>query len=102
MNILIKKIILIKIKVIKIKFAKNVDIKGILDVKKIVLFASILKKKPGLAFGFTTIGLFLGTAPIFFVSIPSIYVNIIMITVLSVMCSISLGIITKKENRSWK
>ena len=31
------------------------------------ILVSVLQKSPGLAFGFTTIGLFLGTAPIFFI-----------------------------------
>ncbi len=31
------------------------------------LLVSVLKRRPGLAFGYTTIGLFLGTVPIFFV-----------------------------------
>ena len=31
------------------------------------ILVSVLKKSPGLAFGLTTIGLFLGTAPIFFI-----------------------------------
>lgn len=59
---------------------------------------SVLKNSPGLAFGFTTIGLFLGTAPIFFISIPSKMVNILIILVFSIMCSIILGVLLKKEN----
>lgn len=57
---------------------------------------SVLKKNPGLGFGFTTFGLFLGTAPIFFLSIPSTIVNIIMISISSIICSILLGVILKK------
>lgn len=63
----------------------------------LAILVSCLKDHPGLAFGHTTIGLFLGTAPIFFIKIPSTIVNIIMITVLSIACSIILGCILKKE-----
>ena len=61
---------------------------------------SVLKKNPGLAFGFTTIGLFLGTVPIFFVKIPSMITNIIMIAVLSLLCSAIFGYILKGDDKS--
>lgn len=60
--------------------------------------ASVLKNQPGLAFGFTTVGLFLGTIPIFFISIPSKPVNILMIIIFSIICSYILGILLKKES----
>ncbi len=63
----------------------------------LALLTSVYKDRPGLAFGFTTIGLFLGTAPIFFIKITSNLANIIMIIVLSVMCSFVLGKIIKEE-----
>lgn len=63
----------------------------------LAILVSCLKEHPGLAFGHTTIGLFLGTAPIFFIKIPSTLVNIIMITVLSIACSFTLGFILKKD-----
>ena len=63
----------------------------------LAILVSCLPKTPGLAFGLTTIGLFLGTAPIFFIKIPSMIVNIIMISVLSIGCSITLGSILKKD-----
>ena len=62
----------------------------------LAILVSVLKKKPGLAFGLTTIGLFLGTAPIFFVDMTSQVLNISMIVVLSVVCSFVLGTILKK------
>lgn len=62
----------------------------------LAILVSVLKEKPGLAFGLTTIGLFLGTAPIFFVKITSQVLNISMIIVLSVLCSYVLGTILKK------
>ena len=64
----------------------------------LAILVSKLKKSPGLAFGLTTIGLFLGTAPIFFVKITSNTLNIIMIVVLSIMCSFILGHILEGKN----
>jgi len=64
----------------------------------LALIASVYKSRPGLAFGFTTIGLFLGTAPIFFINIPSKIINIVMIIVMSIVCSFILAKIIKKEN----
>ena len=63
------------------------------------MLASIFKKNPGLAFGYTTIGLFLGTAPIFFFKIYSLSINIILLAVSSVICSILLGLTLKKEDK---
>lgn len=60
----------------------------------LAILVSVLKKTPGLAFGLTTIGLFLGTAPIFFIKISST-VNIIMIITMSILCSMLLGFILK-------
>ena len=66
----------------------------------LAILVSELKKSPGLAFGLTTIGLFLGTAPIFFIKIPSMYVNIGMIVILSIACSLALSYVLKKEGSS--
>ena len=63
------------------------------------ILVSTLKKTPGLAFGLTTIGLFLGTLPIFFIRTPNILYNSIMIAILSVMCSLALGYVLKKEDK---
>ncbi len=65
----------------------------------LALLTSIYKDKPGLAFGFTTIGLFLGTVPIFFISITSKFANIFMIIIMSIVCSFILGSIIKKESK---
>lgn len=56
----------------------------------LAILVSVLKNKPGLAFGFTTIGLFLGTAPIFFIKITNEFLNIGMIVVLSLLCTFIL------------
>ncbi len=63
----------------------------------LAILVSALPKHPGLAFGLTTIGLFLGTAPIFFIKITSKLLNIGMIIVLSILCSIILGYILKER-----
>ena len=52
----------------------------------LALLVSILPNKPGLAFGVTTIGLFLGSVPVFFFKIKSFYYNSLMIIVLSLLC----------------
>ena len=64
------------------------------------ILVSELKKSPGLAFGLTTIGLFLGTAPIFFFKITSKSFNIGMIIVISILCSMALGWILKGEKEN--
>ena len=61
---------------------------------------SVLKKNPGVGFGFTTIGLFLGTAPVFFIKIPSMITNIVMIAVASLLCSVIFGYILKGDDKS--
>lgn len=58
------------------------------------ILVSKLKKTPGLAFGLTTIGLFLGTAPIFFIKI-NMTANVILIIVASILCAVGLGYILK-------
>lgn len=62
----------------------------------LAILVSVLKKKTGLAFGLTTIGLFLGTAPIFFFKITNQVLNISMLIVLSILCSYVLGLMLKK------
>ena len=63
----------------------------------LAILVSVLKKKPGLAFGLTTIGLFLGTAPIFFVKTPNVLYNSIMIACLSILCSFLLGFVLEGD-----
>ena len=60
------------------------------------ILVSKLKKKPGLAFGLTTIGLFLGTAPIFFIKL-NMMGNIIVIVVASILCAVLLGYVLKGD-----
>ena len=64
------------------------------------ILVSTLKKTPGLAFGLTTIGLFLGTAPIFFFKFTTVLSNCILITILTVICLImALKIIPKEAKK---
>lgn len=62
------------------------------------LIVSVLKKYPGVAFGFTTLGLFLGTLPLFFYRVNSVVVNSIIVTTLTLVCVIILSVICRKEN----
>jgi uncharacterized membrane protein YadS len=64
----------------------------------LAILVSVLKKTPGLAFGITTIGLFLGTAPIFFIKLNMV-ANIILIIVASILCAIALGSILKGDKK---
>ena len=59
------------------------------------ILVSVLKKTPGLAFGLTTIGLYLGTAPIFFIKL-NMLTNITIIIIFSILCAILLNYILKK------
>ncbi len=65
----------------------------------LAILVSILPLKPGLAFGLTTIGLFLGSAPIFVMKITSVYINVVMIVTLSILCFMALKYITNKDDR---
>ena len=58
------------------------------------ILVSVLKNTPGLAFGLTTIGLFLGTAPIFFIKLTMMY-NIVLIIIASILCAIALSYVLK-------
>lgn len=63
------------------------------------LLTSVLKRKPGIAFGLTTIGLFLGTIPVFFFKIKTGLLNSIMISSLSIICCIIALFIIRKEDK---
>lgn len=62
------------------------------------LLVSVLKTKPGLAFGFTTIGLFLGSVPIFIFKVTSTFINGIIISILTILCIFILMKIIRKDN----
>ena len=63
----------------------------------LAILVSILKKKPGIAFGLTTIGLFLGFTPIFFYKITSTLYNCILISLLTLISLVIVLKIIKKE-----
>ena len=63
------------------------------------LIVSVLKSKPGLAFGFTTIGLFLGTAPTFFFKVVEYKVDVIIILIATLICIPILLLIIRREDR---
>ena len=63
------------------------------------ILVSVLNETPGLAFGLTTIGLFLGTVPIFFVKI-NMTINIIIIIIFSIICSLLLSYVLKKGDQN--
>ena len=64
----------------------------------LALIVSCLPKSPGVAFGCTTVGLFLGTAPVFFFRIRSFVANCIVITSLTVLCVLILCMICAKRS----
>lgn len=62
------------------------------------IIVSKLQKSPGLAFGFTTVGLFLGFLPIFFFKLSYGLLNNLIIIFLTVLCwDILLKILRKDE-----
>jgi len=61
------------------------------------ILVSVLPESPGIAFGWTTIGLFLGTAPTFFFKFTTLKANIVMIGVLSLLCFVLMLLIIRKD-----
>ena len=59
------------------------------------ILVSVLKRTPGLAFGLTTIGLLLGTLPIFFVRF-STKINCVIILVLTIICVLIINKVMRK------
>ena len=64
------------------------------------LIVSAIPKTPGLAFGWTTIGLFMGTAPAFFFKFRTVPANCIMIAVLSIMCLVLMWFIIREDREN--
>lgn len=65
----------------------------------LALLVSVLQKTPGLAFGLTTIGLFLGTVPIFFFKLSNFFSNCLVITIATIICYFVLMKIIRKEKK---
>lgn len=64
------------------------------------LIASKLPKNPGLAFGFTTIGLFVGAIPTFIIRIRAFWLSAVVISSLTVVCLILAMYIIKRDTKS--
>lgn len=64
----------------------------------LALLTSVLPNTPGLAFGFTTIGLFIGTVPIFFFRFTTVLSNCIVILILTLLCTFILSKIIRKDD----
>lgn len=63
----------------------------------LALLVSVLPERPGLAFGLTTTGLFLGTAPIFFFKFTTVTSNCVMIAVLTVVCLGIMAVVIRSD-----
>ena len=63
----------------------------------LALLVSVFKQAPGLAFGMTTLGLFLGSVPIFIFRITSVLINCFIIVVLTLLCVIILMKVIRKD-----
>lgn len=65
----------------------------------LALLVSVLKSSPGLAFGWTTIGLFLGTVPIFFFKFTTVKANSILIIVLTAVSILAMILSIRKDEK---
>lgn len=63
------------------------------------LLVSVLKTNPGLAFGYTTIGLLLGTIPALFYKTVSFGISASIIVIMSVLCLLVLNKIVRKDEK---
>ena len=63
----------------------------------LAVIVSVLPKAPGLAFGFTTIGLFLGATPVFFIKVTGFAANCVMLTVMTALCVACMAISIRKD-----
>lgn len=66
----------------------------------LAILVSVYQKNPGVAFGFTTVGLAIGSMPVFFFRITDFLTNGIIIVIASLICLFVLLTITKKEVKS--
>ncbi|MCR5485340.1 MAG: hypothetical protein K6F09_07075, partial [Clostridiales bacterium] len=63
----------------------------------LALLVSVLPDSPGLAFGLTTIGLFIGTAPIFFFKFTTVAANCTVIVILTAVCLAAMHFILRRD-----
>ena len=66
----------------------------------LAILVSVYQKNPGVAFGFTTIGLFLGSLPAFFFQVTDFLTNVIIVVVASILCCGMLIKITRKGGKN--
>lgn len=65
----------------------------------LAILVSAFPNDPGFAFGITTVGLAIGSLPIFFIKINSLLVNSVMIVIASILCLFIILKITRKEKK---
>lgn len=61
------------------------------------ILVSVLPGSPGLAFGLTTIGLFIGSAPAAFFKVSGLVANCIMLSVMTAVCFVCFMISIRKD-----
>lgn len=64
------------------------------------VIVSVLKNTPGLAFGLTTIGLFLGTLPTFFFEFTTFKSNIFLIIIFTILCLFIFSAILREDKKN--
>lgn len=64
----------------------------------LAIIVSAISKSPGIAFGFTTTGLFIGTMPIFFYKITDLVYSIVLLIIIGLLAYSILNKITKETN----
>lgn len=65
----------------------------------LAVLVSAFPETPGFAFGITTVGLAIGSLPVFFIEVKSILINSIMIIIASTLCLFIILKITRKEKK---
>lgn len=63
----------------------------------LAILVSVLPSNPGLAFGITTVGLYLGSMPIFFIQIVQFNMNCLLIIIISLLCAFILSKMIRKD-----
>jgi hypothetical protein len=65
----------------------------------LAILVSAFPESPGFAFGITTVGLALGSLPVFFVRISDVTINSILLIVASLLCLFIILKITRKDKK---
>lgn len=64
----------------------------------LAIIVSAIKNSPGIAFGFTTIGLFIGAFPVFFYKIDGLLNSILLILIIGLIANVILFMISEEEH----